>query len=40
MDSSRVHGRGLKSLTSPSLALIFIVVTQITLYLFSVLSLA
>ena len=32
MDSSRVHERGLRSLASPSLTLIFIVVTQITVF--------
>jgi len=31
MNSSRVQGHGLRSLASPSLTLIFIVVTQITL---------
>jgi len=40
MDSSRVHRRGLRSLASPVLALVFIVVTQITLCLFDVLNLA
>ena len=40
MDSSRVHGRDLRSLISPSLALIFIVVTQIIVSLFGVLSVA
>jgi len=39
MDLSIVYGHGLRSLASPSLALIFIVVTHITLSLFSVLSL-
>jgi len=38
MDSSTVHGRGFRSLASPSLALVFIIVTQITLSLFRILS--
>ena len=36
----QTHGRDLRSLVSPSLALIFIVVTQITVSLFGVLSVA
>jgi len=39
MDSSRIHEHGLKSLASPSLALIFIGIIQITLSLFGILSL-
>jgi len=40
MNSSRVYEHGLRSLASTSLALVFIIVTQITLSLFGVPSLA
>ena len=40
IDSSRVHGRGLRSSALPSLTLAFILVTQFTLFLFGAQSLA